>query len=251
MNGSLKHTINDKVATITFHHPKANALPGTLLAKLAIVIQAIDDNKDVSVIVIRSEGGGTFCAGASFDELLSLTNETEGKVFFQGFAQVINAMRKSPKIILARIQGKTIGGGVGLVSSADYAFATEAAAIKLSELAIGIGPFVIEPAVTRKIGISSFSALALNPTIWKDAQWAMNAGLYHDLSTSIDEMDQKIDAFATNLSNYNPEALLAIKQTLWKNTENWDELLSSRAEISGRLALSPQTQRALKKFKST
>lgn len=248
-SGTITTTIHDKVATITFSHPAGNSFPSTQLKQLTAELERLSLADEVSVILLQSAGEGPFCAGASFDELLSIQNLAEGKLFFSGFANVINAMRKCSKLIVGRIQGKAVGGGVGLASACDYAFATEAAAIKLSEIAIGIGPFVIEPAVSRKIGKAGMSEMALDPTQWKSGTWAFEHQLYAQLFPSIEAMDEALQKFVSQLASYNPEALAEMKKVLWEGTEHWDTLLYERAAISGKLVLSDFTKTALAQFK--
>ncbi|TKD65206.1 enoyl-CoA hydratase/isomerase family protein [Flavobacterium sp. ASW18X] len=248
-NGSLYTHIENKLATIEFGHPASNSFVSELLDRLAKTFNDLAVNAEVSVILLKSEGERAFCAGASFDELVAVSNLTEGRAFFGGFAKVLNAMRSCQKPIIGRVQGKTVGGGVGLVSACDYVMATEAAAIKLSEISIGIGPFVIAPAVERKMGKAALAELTFAPTEWKNAYWAKEKGLYAKVFDSIPEMDQALDHYTHQLSQYNPEALSAMKQVLWQGTEDWDELLTARAELSGRLALSENTKKALAKFK--
>ncbi|MCH8555960.1 MAG: enoyl-CoA hydratase/isomerase family protein [Schleiferiaceae bacterium] len=238
------------VATITFHHPMSNSLPGKLLAALAAEIDSCATDPEVKVVVLQSKGDRAFCGGASFDELIAIEDLEKGKVFFSGFARVINAMRKCPKLIIGRIQGKAVGGGVGLASAVDYCFATEAASIKLSELAVGIGPFVVGPAVQRKVGLSAMSDLAINATEWRDANWAREKGLYAHTFPTIAEMDEAIAALAKKLANSNPDAMAALKKIFWEGTENWDELLSDRAAISGTLVLSDYTKNFIAQFKA-
>jgi len=243
--------IDSGIATITFFHPQGNALPGMLLARLAADITAAGANPEAKVIVLKSAGDRAFCAGASFDELLSITNEADGKAFFSGFANVINAMRKVPKLIIARVQGKAVGGGVGLAGAADYTLATTSAAIKLSELTIGIGPFVISPVVERKIGTSAFMHMSINATQFYDAQWAKDKNLYADVFDSIEALDAAVDKLARQLTSYNPEAMKLLKQVAWEGTGHWDTLLAERAEMSGKLVLSDFTKQALFKLKSS
>lgn len=247
-NGSLYTNIQNNIATIEFGHPASNSFPSELLSRLTNEFKSIAKNKEVSVIILKSEGEKAFCAGASFDELVAISNLEDGKQFFAGFANVINAMRTCGKIIIGRIQGKTVGGGVGLAAACDYVLATENAAIKLSELTIGIGPFVIEPAVKRKIGLAALSELTLDATNWQNAYWAKEKGLYAKVFETIKELDNEVEILATKLAAYNPEALSEMKKVLWKNTQNWEELLAERAAISGELVLSEFTKNALAKF---
>jgi methylglutaconyl-CoA hydratase len=249
-NGSLYTHIENKIATIEFYHSAGNSLPSELLNRLEKAFIELSDNDDVQVIILKSEESKTFCAGASFDELMSISTLEEGKQFFLGFANVINAMRTCSKLIIGRIQGKVVGGGVGLAAACDYCFATVQAAIKLSELAIGIGPFVIAPVVERKMGLAALSELTLDASSWQNAYWAKQKGLYSKVFDTIKEMDKEVDYLSLKLSNYNPEALEKIKKTLWKGTENWEILLAERAEISGELVLSGFTKKALQKFKN-
>ncbi len=248
--GTVNSVIENGIATITFFHPQSNSLPGTLLMTLAAEITKAGNNPATRVILLKSEGEKSFCAGASFDELIAIKDLAAGKKFFSGFAAVINAMRKTPQFVIARIQGKAVGGGVGLASAADYAFATETASVKLSELAIGIGPFVVGPAVKRKIGTSAFSQLTINATEWQSAQWAKEKGLYAELFSNVEEMDKAIHALASRLAKSNPEAMLMLKKVLWEGTDNWDSLLIERAEMSGKLVLSEFTRNAIEKFKA-
>lgn len=248
--GHVEISIDERgIATIEFGHPLSNSLPGKILQKLANTITTAGENDSVKVIVIRSAGERAFCAGASFDELISINDLETGKVFFSGFANVINACRKCPKLIIGRVQGKAVGGGVGVASAVDYCFATRYADVKLSELAVGIGPFVVGPAVERKIGTSGMSQLAINATEWRSAQWALEHGLYAELFDSADNMDKRIDELATTLSKSNPEAMSLLKKVFWQGTDHWDDLLSERAAMSGKLVLSDFTVNAINSFK--
>jgi methylglutaconyl-CoA hydratase len=248
--GTVEYEIKEGIATITFGHPLSNSLPGKILKKLADTITALGKNDEAKVIVLKSEGERAFCAGASFDELISIKDLDTGKKFFMGFANVINACRKCPKFIIGRVQGKTVGGGVGLASAVDYCYATQYAAVKLSELAIGIGPFVVGPAVERKMGTSAMSNLAINATEWRGAQWAKEKGLYVDVFETVDEMDRDIAVIAKKLAASNPEAMALLKETFWKGTEDWDQLLEERAAMSGKLVLSDFTVQAINAFKN-
>lgn len=248
--GSVEFSIENNIGTIVFGHPMSNSLPGKILEKLAQTITELGQNEDVKVIVLKSIGEKTFCAGASFDELISIKDFETGKTFFSGFAKVINACRKCPKFIIGRVQGKAVGGGVGVASSVDYCLATKHADVKLSELAVGIGPFVVGPAVQRKIGLASMSELAINATEWRSASWARKKGLYTEVFDSIEEMDQEVNRLAKQLSKSNPEAMMMLKSVFWEGTENWDELLSERAAMSGKLVLSDFTVNAINSFKS-
>ena len=248
-NGSLYTHIQNGIAIVEFYHEASNSFPSELLSRLTKAFNELSENNDVRVIVLKSEKERAFCAGASFNELIAIDNLEEGKQFFMGFANVINAMRNCSKLIIGRVQGKAVGGGVGLTAACDYCFATEAASIKLSELSIGIGPFVIEPAVKRKIGVGAFAELTLDATSWQTAYWAKDKGLYAKVFESITEMDKEVNHFAEKLSNYSSEALSSLKKVLWKGTETWNELLEERAEISGKLVLSDETKKALHKFK--
>jgi methylglutaconyl-CoA hydratase len=247
-NGNVSILNQDGVAVISFFHPSQNSLPSNLLQELVNKINHAGNDAGIKIIVIKSEGDRTFCAGASFDELLQIKDKDTGTQFFSGFANVINACRKSSKIIIARVQGKAVGGGVGLAAAADYCLASVSASIKLSELAIGIGPFVISPAVIRKIGLPAFSQLTLKATDFQTAQWAKDNGLYNEIYEDIVQLDASIDELAKKLASYNPDALASLKQILWEGTDNWDDLLDKRAAISGELVLSESTQHALQSF---
>ncbi|NNC50833.1 MAG: enoyl-CoA hydratase/isomerase family protein [Flaviramulus sp.] len=238
----------NKVGYIEFFHPNKNSMPSGLLLKLEQTINDAGKDDNIKVIVLRSGGERTFCAGASFKELIAIENETAGKLFFSGFANVINAMRKCPKLIIGRVQGKTVGGGVGLAAATDYCLASKFASIKLSELSIGIGPFVIEPVVSRKIGKNALSQLTINAEEFYSAEYAKDKGLYGEIFNTSEELDAAVNALAEKLSRYNPEALLELKKVFWENTEHWDELLNKRAEISGKLVLSEFTKTILKRF---
>lgn len=237
------------IATIEFGHPLSNSLPGKILQKLADTITELGQKEDVKVIVLKSAGERAFCAGASFDELISIEDFPTGKTFFSGFANVINACRKCPKLIIGRVHGKAVGGGVGVASAVDYCFATKHASVKLSELAVGIGPFVVGPAVERKIGTSAMSQLAIDATEWQTASWAREKGLYAEVFDSVEQMDEAIKVLSAKLASSNPEAMMLLKKIFWEGTENWDELLSERAEMSGKLVLSDFTVNAINAFK--
>ena len=245
----VKLDIADSIGTITFFHPAHNSLPSDVLADLAATIKAAGENPDIGVIILKSGGDRTFCAGASFTELISIEDFETGKKFFSGFANVINACRKCPKVIIGRVQGKAVGGGVGVAATVDYAIATKYAAVKLSELAVGIGPFVVGPAVQRKVGTSAFSYMALNATEWYSPQWALEKGLYAEVHDSAEAMDEAVLKLAKTLVNSNPEAQQAIKKVAWEGTDHWDELLAERAAMSGRMVLSEYTKSVLAKYK--
>ena len=248
-NANITLSINNKIATVTFYHPASNSFTSQMLIDLTNQFDDLSKNNLVNVIVLQSKGEGAFCAGASFDELVAITNFEEGKQFFSGFANVLNAMRKCSKLIVGRIHGKAVGGGVGLTSACDYVFATANADVKLSEIAIGIGPFVIEPAVSRKIGATAFSQLTLTPNTWQTANWANKNQLFTEIFETTSQLDQSLNKFVENLATYNPNALLEIKNMFWQNTSNWETLLIQRAEISGQLVLSDFTKNALNQFK--
>lgn len=250
MEGYVKSELHQGIRTIEFFHPQSNSLPGKLLNDLAAEIIHAGHDPRTLVIVLRSFGEKTFCAGASFDELVAIKDEKEGLHFFSGFAHVINAMRTCTKFIIGRIQGKCVGGGVGLAASVDYAIATEGADIKLSELAVGIGPFVVGPVVERKIGTAAFSALAIDASGWRNADWAKRKGLYAEVHENTDNMDEAVSRLTDHLSHSSPEAMNEMKKIFWKGTEHWDQLLIERAKISGRLVLSEFTRNAIAKFKA-
>jgi methylglutaconyl-CoA hydratase len=248
--GSVEFTINHHIATIEFGHPLSNSLPGKILGKLAETIAELGNNDEVRVIVLKSTGEKAFCAGASFDELISIQDFETGKQFFSGFAKVINACRTCPKFIIGRVQGKAVGGGVGIASAVDYCLATKHAEVKLSELAVGIGPFVVGPAVERKIGLSAMSELAINATEWRSAKWAKHKGLYSEIFDSIEELDTEVEKLANKLAKSNPEAMSMLKKVFWEGTDHWGQLLSERAGMSGKLVLSEFTVNAINSFKT-
>ncbi|MDB4534182.1 enoyl-CoA hydratase/isomerase family protein [Vicingaceae bacterium] len=248
--GTVEIAINDKgIATIEFFHPLSNSLPGKVLNKLADTITEAGKNDDIKVIILKSSGERAFCAGASFDELISINDLETGRVFFSGFANVINAARKCPKLIIGRVQGKAVGGGVGMASAVDFCYATKFASVKLSELAVGIGPFVVGPAVERKVGTSAMSMMAINATEWYSAEWAREKGLYAETFDDVTQMDEAIEVLANKLANSNPEAMSMLKTVFWTGTDNWDTLLKERAAMSGKLVLSDFTKNAINAFK--
>ncbi|MDZ4823661.1 MAG: enoyl-CoA hydratase/isomerase family protein [Flavobacteriales bacterium] len=247
--GTVDTSIENGIATVTFFHPQSNSLPGALLKNLAQTIFEAGEDANISVIILRSIGDKAFCAGASFDELISIKSLDEGKEFFSGFAHVINAMRLAPSFIIGRVHNKTVGGGVGLASAVDYCMATTNASVKLSELAVGIGPFVVGPAVERKMGVSAMSHLAINATEWQNAQWAKEHGLYNEIFETETELDLAVNSLAQKLATSNPDAMREMKKSFWRGTENWDSLLLERAAISGKLVLSDFTRNAISKFK--
>ena len=248
MEAYVNQNIQNGISTIEFFHPAHNSLPGTILAELVKNIHDAGSNKKVKVIILKSGGARTFCAGASFEELININDSETGKVFFSGFANVINSMRKCPKFIIGRIQGKTVGGGVGIASATDYCMATKFASIKLSELNLGIGPFVVGPAVERKLGLSGMSQIAIDANSFYSADWAKQKGLFAQVYESTEEMDKAIQSFAEKLCSCNPDAMKEMKKVFWSGTEDWDDLLAERAAISGRLVLSDFTKETLKKF---
>jgi methylglutaconyl-CoA hydratase len=250
MEAYVTSATHNGITSIEFFHPQSNSLPAKILKQLAQTIRNAGTDEHTKVIVLRSAGEKAFCAGASFDELAAIKTEDEGLQFFSGFAHVINAMRTCPKFIIGRIQGKCVGGGVGLAAAVDYAIAVEGADVKLSELAIGIGPFVVGPAVERKIGLSEFSQLSIDATMWRNGDWARRKGLFAELHPDVAGMDESIHRLANVLMHSSPEAMAEMKRIFWQGTEYWDKLLIERAGISGRLVLSTFTRAAIAKFKA-
>ncbi len=248
-NGYVKSELHNNITTIEFYHPQGNSLPSNILADLVHEINHTAHNKDIRVILLRSGGSGAFCGGASFDELATIENEKQGAKFFSGFATVINAMRKCSKLIVAQIHGKCVGGGVGLAAAADYTIALEGAEVKLSELSIGIGPFVVGPAVERKIGLSAYSQLAIDSTMWRNADWARRKGLYAELHPTPESMEESIARLTGALAHTSPEAIAEMKKVFWQGTDHWDTLLQERAATCGRLVVSNYTRESLQKFK--
>ncbi len=249
MSGSVSAEIQKGIATIEFFHPKGNSLPSHLLDEIAEQISSTGKDDSVKVIVLKSAGEGAFCAGASFDELIDINNYEVGKKFFMGFGKVILAMKNCPKLIITRVHGKAVGGGLGIIAASDYAIASNSAFVKLSELSLGIGPFVIAPVVTRKIGLSAFSTLSIDARKWQSAEWAFKKGLFNTLTTSVSELDNEVNRLAEDLAGSSPDAMQEIKLLTWIRTDDLDELLELRAEISGRLVLSDFTKNFISEFK--
>lgn len=250
MSGKIHHRIDKKhLGVITIDHQPHNALPSNLLVDLESRILEMGKNKNIRVILLQSAGDRVFCAGASFDGLASIRNEEEGKEFFMGFARVIDALRSCSKITIARVHGKAVGGGVGLCSAVDYAMASKWASIRLSELSLAIGPFVIGPAVERKIGLSGFSHLALNATEWQTAEWARSKGLFQEVFDTVEQLDAYLETFLDRFLDYSPEALVQFKQMFWEGTEDWPAVMERRAAQSGNLVLTEQAQEAIKKVR--
>lgn len=247
--GYVKVDSKEGITVIEFFHPKGNSLPSAILNKLAQEIHSEGLSEETKVIVLQSAGDGAFCGGASLKELLNINSQEEGKLFFDGFAQVINAMRKCSRLILVRVHGKCVGGGVGLVAAADYAIATEGADVKLSELTIGLGPFVVGPAIQRKIGLSAFSQLAIDAAMWRPADWARRKGLYAELHPDSDGMNESVQRLSRELARSSREAIAELKKVLWEGTESWDDLLRYRAEVSGRLVISAEAKETLARLR--
>lgn len=248
--GYVSTTLDHGIATIEFFHPSSNSLPTSILTDLAKTINDVGIDERVKVIVLRSAGDRVFCSGASFDELIAISTEEEGTKFFSGFAHVINAMRKCHKFIITRVQGKAVGGGVGIIAASDYAIAVDTATVKLSELAVGIGPFVVGPAVEKKVGNSAFTQLAIDATEWRSAEWGKRNRLYAEVHTNTMELDDAVAKLADKLAHSNPAAMSELKKIFWKGTEDWDKLLIERAGISGKLVLSSFTRNAINNFKN-
>jgi enoyl-CoA hydratase/carnithine racemase len=245
--GHVVVQVDRGVATVTFGHPRGNSLPGALLRQLAGTFDTLATRDEARVVVLASEGNGPFCGGASFDELRAVQDAGQGTAFFSGFAHVILAMRRCPKFIIARVHGKAVGGGVGLVAASDYAVAASHAQVRLSELAIGIGPFVVGPAIEHRVGRGHFAAFAIDHD-WRDATWARAAGLYARVEDSVAALDGAVESLARRLATTNPAAMARMKQVLGEGTAHWDTLLFERAAMSGTLVLSDYTRQAIAAF---
>lgn len=249
-NGYVTYQSENNIGTVEFFHPKGNSLPGSILKELTSVIIEASTDPSTQVVILKSGGTGAFCAGASFDELCNISDAEEGKEFFMGFANVINAMRTCPKMIICRVHGKAVGGGIGIIAASDFSIASKGASIRLSELSLGIGPFVVGPAVGRKLGTSAFATLAIDANTWYGSDWAVAKGLYNKLTDRIEELDKEVFRLAKNLSESNPEALFNLKDILWQSTGHWSATLEQRAEISGELVLSEHTRNFITNFQN-
>lgn len=247
--GSLYTHVSNGIGIVEFYHPASNSLPSNLLSRMVEAFDQMSEDDDVKVIILKSEKEKTFCAGASLEELLAIDNAKDGVAFFSNFGNVVNAMRQCKKPIIGRIQGKAVGGGVGIIAACDYAMATEKASVKLSEISIGIGPFVVEPAIRRKIGVDATGELALNPSMWQNAYWAKEKGLYARVFDKLSDLDKEVAILSEQLASYAPKAVQSLKRILWEGTEHWDTLLPERAQICGHLVLSETTKKALAKFR--
>ena len=247
--GDVSVTVADGIGTITFCHPKGNSLPGALLQRMADAVEWLGKDSAARVIVLRSDGTGPFCAGASFDELMDISDAEQGEEFFSGFARVILAMIRAPKFVLVRVHGRTAGGGVGIAAAGDYTFATKTASVKLSELTVGIGPFVVGPVIKRRIGNGPYAAMSVDAD-WRDAEWGERHGLYARIFNDVASMDAAINGLAGTLAASNPEAMQTMKRVFWEGTDHWDTLLAERARMSGTLVLSEFTRASIAKFRS-
>ena len=223
-----------------------------LIARVAFggtAVTAAGADQSARVIVLQSGGTGPFCAGASFDELTAIASPEQGQEFFSGFARVILAMIRAPKFVISRVHGKAAGGAVGLIAASDFSMAVTKASAKLSELAVGIGPFVVGPVIEKKIGLAAFGAMTVDAD-WRDAAWGERHGLYAKLFNEVTAMDDAVTALATTLAASNPEAMAMLKRVFWAGTEQWDTLLAERAAMSGTLVLSEFTRNAIGAFKT-
>ena len=243
-DGYVRSQVEEGVATITFFHPKGNSLPGRLLAELAAAVTDAGRNADARVIVLRSDGYGPFCAGASFAELQAISDAESGKKFFMGFVNLIIAMIRAPKFIVTRVHGKVVGGGVGIVSASDFAIAANSASLRLSELAVGLGPFIVGLPIQKKIGLGPFSAMAVDAD-WRDAEWGHRHGLYAELHDDVASLDAALDSRVKTLASSNPEAMAQLKKVFWEGTDGWSAELDARAGMSGTLVLSDFTSKAV------
>jgi methylglutaconyl-CoA hydratase len=248
-DGYVRTDIENGIGRIEFFHPKSNALPSAILRDLAAAVTAVGADPAARVIVLQSGGTGPFCAGASFDELTAIASPEQGQEFFSGFARVILAMIRAPKFVISRVHGKAAGGAVGLIAASDFSMAVTKASAKLSELAVGIGPFVVGPVIEKKIGLAAFGAMSVDAD-WRDAAWGERHGLYAKLFDDVSAMDDAVTALATTLVASNPEAMSMLKRVFWAGTEQWDTLLAERAAMSGTLVLSDFTRSAIGAFKT-
>lgn len=247
--GSVTTEIRTGFARIVFSHPAHNSMPSQLLSDLVRQIEEAGHNDEIGAVLLRSEGEGTFCAGANLDELLSIKEEETGKDFFMGFANVILAMRRCPKPIIVAVQGKAIGGGVGIAAAADYCLGCRASQVKLSELAIAIGPFVILPALIRKMGVAAAGQLSLD-TEWHTAAWGRDNGLFQRVYAGPEELFREARILAERVGKFNPNASARLKQSLWEDTDHWPALLAERAATTGRLVMSGEAKTALGNLKA-
>ncbi|MGB9663666.1 MAG: enoyl-CoA hydratase/isomerase family protein [Ignavibacteria bacterium] len=249
-NEIVTSEIKDKVCTISFFNPKGNSLSTLHLLRLTKEFNDVNYNENVNVVVLRSGGDGAFCGGASIDELVKFDRFEKAKEFFFAFGKLLLTIIRCQKPVIARVHGKIVGGGIGLVSACDYSIAKKDASLRLSELTIGIGPFVISPFVIRKIGISAFTHLSLD-TQWRDAEWGKIFGLYSKVVETNEQLDEEVYKLASDLSKFSMNSLIKLKEILWEKTENWDQLIDERAEISARLILAEIASGRLQKILSS
>ncbi len=248
MEAYVKNYCEGNIGFLEFGNPAGNSLPSPLLKAFKAGLIALEKDSNVRVIVIQSFGDRAFCGGASLAEMKTLQTLEEATAFFMGIADLINTLRSLSKFVIGRVHGKVVGGGVGLVAACDYVLANRTAQIKLSELSIGIGPYVIEPVVSRKIGGTAFAQLSLDAHQWKSATWAEDKGLYNALFETQVELDLAVKTNAERFASYPEKAVKTLRKLHWKETEHWDKLLPKNAAITGELALQEATQNILKKL---
>lgn len=250
MQPTVHTQIENSIAKIQFYNPASNACDPSMLAQMVHAFNTLSANSQVKVILLSSKGNKAFCAGASITHLSELKDMKAATDFFSGFGRLILSMKNCNKIIVTSVQGKAVGGGVGIIAASDYVIATENSGLRLSELMIGIGPLVIAPAVIRKVGVAHFSQLSLKPSTWKDAKWGAAHGLFNELVTDGDSLENVTVDYCNSLASYSAQALSALKSVLWQGTEHWEELLYENAAKTATLSLSEDAQESFKKFNS-
>lgn len=244
-SGTVVYTASPPLAHIEFYHPKGNSLPSRILEELTLAFRRASEEPDLRVITLQSRGDGAFCGGANLDELRAIRDFESGKAYFMRIAELLTAMRDTPGCIIAKVQGPAVGGGVGLIAASDFVCAGQDAPVRLSEVSLGIGPFVIGPAVIRKIGLSAFSTLSLDAGTWYDAHWARSFGLYNRVVESHVELDRVAEQLAGDLAASGPSAVTTLKRELWRGENDWPARLEESAEQSAKLLMTEHTQRLL------
>ena len=247
---SLEIELNGPVATIWMNRPDLhNAFDETLIAELTAACIALDEDKDVRVVVLAGRGK-SFSAGADLNWMKRAANNgvDENLNDARALARMLRVLAEMKKPTIARVQGAALGGGTGLTAACDIAVASSKAFFATSEVKFGIIPSAISPYVVRAIGArQAYRYFQSAERI--DATRARELGLVHE-TVDPDQLDAKVQEIVEALLQGGPLAQAAAKDLI-RAVDNQpinDNLVEETAHRIAHLRATPEACEGIAAF---
>lgn len=238
------------IARITLSRPDVhNAFDAAIVTELTQALTGLDADENVRVVVLTGSGP-SFSAGADLGWMRAMAQASaeENRADALRLARLMRTLDGLSKPTVARVNGATFGGGVGLVACCDIAIAVETASFALSEVKLGLVPAVISPYVVSAIGLRQARRWFLTGEIFK-AEEARRIGLLHDVANP-HALDAAVQHQCDLLLKVGPCAVKEAKMLARRMAVagDPDAIDTANAELIGRLRVSPEGQEGLGAF---